>query len=142
MCAPIADVLPQQANVILPPDSSWRQKESNRSTARDAMPRNTVLVCGITVPDVVKYIFTWFMPSGKAIEITSHEVARREGRYDVRILPISVGMLINPTSLQINELSYQDEGQYICSASYVTRSGREVIASNTTIDLQLIGMFK
>ena len=132
MCAPTADVLPQQANIILPPDS----------TAQDATPRNTVLVCGITVPDVVKYIFTWFMPSGKVIEITSHEVARREGRYDVRILDFSVGMLINLTSFQMDELSYQDEGQYICSASYVTRSATEIITSNTTIDIQLIGMFK
>ena len=132
MSAPTADILPQQAKVTLPPDFA----------ARDATPRNTVLVCGITVPDVVKYIFTWFMPSGKAIEITSHEVARQEGRYEVRILPFSIGMLINLTSFQMNELSYQDEGQYICSASYLTRSATEIIASNTTIDLQLIGMFK
>ena len=132
MCAPTADVLPQQANITLHPDS----------TAKDATPANTVFICGITVPDVVEHNFTWFTPSGKAIEITSDEVAHQEGRYDVRILDFSFGMFIYPTSLHINELSYQDEGQYICSASYVTRSGREVIASNTTIDLQLIGMFK
>ena len=132
MSAPTADILPQQANVTLPPDFA----------AREDTPANTVFVCGITVPDVVEHNFTWFTPSGKAIEITSHEVARQEGRYEVRILPFSIDMLINLTSFQMNELSYQDEGQYICSASYLTRSATEIIASNTTIDLQLIGMFK
>ena len=132
MCAPTADILPQQANVILPSDS----------TAQEAMPANTVFVCGITVPDVVEHNFTWFTPSGKAIEITSDEVARQEGRYDVRILGFSLGMLINLTSFKIKELSYQNEGKYICLASYLTRSVTEIITSNTTIDLQLIGMFK
>ena len=101
-----------------------------------------MFICGITVPDVVEHNFTWFTPSGKAIEIMSDEVAHQEGRYDVRILPFSIDMLTNLTSFQINELSYQDEGQYICSASYLTRSATEIITSNTTIDLQLIGMFK
>ena len=128
MCAPTADVLPQQANVILPPDS----------TAQEATPANTVFLCGITVPDVVEHNFTWFTPSGKAIEITSDEDAHQEGRYDVRILDFSVGMFINLTSFQMNELSYQDEGQYICSASYLTRSATEIITSNTMIDLQLM----
>ena len=132
MCAPTADVLPQQANIILPPDF----------TAQNATPARTVFICGITVPDVVEHNFTWFTPSGKAIEITSDEVARQEGRYDVRILPFSINMLINLTFFQMNELSYQDEGQYICSASYLTRSATEIITSNTTVDLQLIGTFK
>ena len=132
MCAPTADVLPQQANITLPPDFA----------AQEATPVNTVFVCGITVPNVVEHNFTWFTPSGKAIKITSDEVVRQEGRYDVRILPFSVGMLINLTSFQMNELSYQDEGQYICSASYLTRSATEIIISSTTIDLQLIGIFK
>jgi len=131
LCTPTV-ILPQAANLIMPSDTD----------PINGTPSIVSMICGISEPDVAEHNFTWYTPSGEKLETMDGENIHQEGRFEVRIVGTSINSLHNLTNFIINELSYLDEGEYICSASYLTRSATEIMTSNATVNLQLKGTYE
>ncbi len=123
-------VIPQTANIVLP---------FSRNGVTET-PSSTVLVCGVIEPGVSDMNSTWYTPTGEVIEVVRNLESTSQGRrLQLSNFPGPVGSLFNITSLTITELSYLDEGDYVCSIAYTLGGSDTIIQGNATVSLQLKG---
>ncbi len=123
-------VVPQIANIVLP---------SSREGVHET-PTSAVLLCGVIEPGVSDMNSTWYTPTGEVIEAVGNRVQTSQGgRLRFFNLQRPVGTLLNVTSLTINQLSYLDEGDYVCSIAYTLEGSETIVQRNATVSLQLKG---
>ncbi len=123
-------VIPQTANRVLP----------SSGDGVNATPTSTVLLCGVIEPGVSDMNSTWYTPTGEVIEVVRNlGQTSQGGRLQFFNLQGPVGNLFNVTSLTISQLSYLDEGDYVCSIAYTLGGSDTIIQGNATVSLQLKG---
>ena len=102
-------------------------------------PNVNILICGVTERNVADFNCTWYTPSGESIEATG-TTRKEEGRLSTQNANISIQFLNYFSSLTVSELSYEDDGVFVCSAKYTLMDSESVIRTgNATINCQLIG---
>ena len=102
-------------------------------------PKFFVFVCGVTEKNVADFNCTWYTPSGVSIEATG-TTRNEEGRLITQNVNVSIMLLNYFSSLTVSELSYEDDGVFVCSAKYTLMDSESVIRTGSaTINFQLIG---
>ncbi len=122
-------VVPQTANRVL----------SSSGDGVTETPTSTVLLCGVIEPGVSDMNSTWYMPTGEVIEVVRNLGQTSQGGRLQSFNSEGPGVLFNITSLTIFQLSYLDEGNYVCSIAYTLRGSDTIIQGNATVSLQLKG---
>ena len=102
-------------------------------------PNVNIFICGVTERNVADFNCTWYTPSGVSIEATG-TTRKEEGRLITQNVNVSIQLLNYISSLTVSELSYEDDGVFVCSAKYTLMDSESVIRTgNATINFQLIG---
>ncbi len=95
---------------------------------------SVVLSCNIAPPDYLHTTF-WITPSGLEVNMTTmnQHYSMSQGRHSQQAMS---------TTLQINQLSYLDSGNYSCvvNSSKAMELGRNIVQASATVELRLIGM--
>ena len=123
-------LLPQIPNVVLP--------VPNTHQSRTLIAH--VLTCGVTERNVVDFNSTWFTPSGESIE-TIGTTRKAKGHLTAKNLNRIVGILNYISCLTLSNLSYKDDGVFVCSVSYTLVGSESVRTGNVTINFQLTGKY-
>ena len=102
-------------------------------------PNVNIFMCGVTETNVVDFNCTWYTPSGESIEATG-TTRKEKGRLSTQNVNANIPPLNYIASLTVAELSYEDDGVFVCSAKYTLMDSESVVRTgNATINFQLIG---